>query len=66
MLSIREIGELCGRMDTSYFSKVFREYCGLSPREYRKRMHVGFIRIGIRKMPQTEMVMRHFVSGCPP
>lgn len=37
-LSIREIGELCGFQDASYFSKVFRDYHGVSPREYRQEV----------------------------
>ncbi len=44
MLSIREVGELCGFLDASYFSKVFREYCGLSPREYKKRREANAVR----------------------
>lgn len=37
-LSMREIGELCGFQDASYFSKVFRDYNGMSPREYQQKL----------------------------
>ncbi|GGD48452.1 AraC family transcriptional regulator [Paenibacillus nasutitermitis] len=35
--SVQEIGRICGFDSPSYFGKVFREYLGLSPREYRIR-----------------------------
>lgn len=36
--SITEIGEQCGFTSPAYFTKVFRERMGCSPREYRKKM----------------------------
>ena len=33
-LSITEIAELCGFSDVYYFSKVFKQVCGVSPREW--------------------------------
>jgi YesN/AraC family two-component response regulator len=36
-LSIQEIGERTGFFDTSHFSRVFKEWYGMSPLEYRKR-----------------------------
>ncbi|MBO5898358.1 MAG: helix-turn-helix domain-containing protein [Clostridia bacterium] len=35
--SVEEIGRLCGYDSHSYFSMRFREICGCSPSEYRKR-----------------------------
>lgn len=35
-LSLSEIAERCGYFDYVYFSKRFKEYVGLSPREYMK------------------------------
>lgn len=35
--SVQEIGKRCGFESPSYFGKVFRQYLGLSPREYRIR-----------------------------
>ena len=34
--SISAIAEECGFNDQSYFSKLFRQYIGISPREYRQ------------------------------
>lgn len=34
---IQEISDQVGYTDTSYFSKAFKTYCGLSPREYRQQ-----------------------------
>lgn len=34
-ISISEVGEAVGLYDQSYFSKVFRQVCGVGPREYR-------------------------------
>jgi AraC-like DNA-binding protein len=36
-LNMNQIALECGFSDQSYFSKVFRRYAGISPREYRKR-----------------------------
>ena len=33
--SISEIAELTGIGNTNYFSRIFKQYCGLTPREYR-------------------------------
>ena len=35
-LPVAHIAECCGQKDVSYFTKLFREYYGVSPREYRK------------------------------
>lgn len=35
---IQEIGQACGYDSPSYFGKVFRKVCGVSPKEYRTRM----------------------------
>lgn len=35
--SIKEIGLRCGFENQSYFSKIFKEYSGLTPCEYRKK-----------------------------
>lgn len=34
--TLSEICFLCGFQSTSYFGKVFREYCGMSPGQYRR------------------------------
>lgn len=36
--SIKEIGERCGFRDSGYFSRVFHDEYGISPREYRKNI----------------------------
>lgn len=36
-LNSRQIGEMVGMTDAGYFCKVFKEYRGYSPMEYRKR-----------------------------
>ncbi len=36
-LSISDVVAKCGFSDYNYFSKVFRRYCNMSPREYRKQ-----------------------------
>ncbi len=35
-LSVTEIAERCGYTDSSYFTRVFQQNCGISPRAYRK------------------------------
>lgn len=35
-LPISEVVSQCGFADYNYFSKVFKKYCSMSPREYRK------------------------------
>lgn len=37
-LSISEISEKCGYEDNSYFSRVFKQYEGLTPTQYRNRV----------------------------
>ena len=37
-LSISEISEACGFDDTIYFSRRFKQFAGISPTEYKKRM----------------------------
>ena len=34
---INEISEKCGFYDYNYFTKVFKKYAGLTPRDYRKK-----------------------------
>lgn len=36
-LSITQISQLCGFEDSNYFSRVFRKYTMMSPRQYRKQ-----------------------------
>jgi AraC-like DNA-binding protein len=38
-IPITEIAFLVGFAETSSFSRVFRKWTGLSPREYREKMH---------------------------
>lgn len=40
-LSISEISEVVGFMDSSYFSRLFRKYTGISPLEYRNKARTG-------------------------
>jgi AraC-like DNA-binding protein len=35
-ISISEIAERCGMLDVAYFSRIFKKYYGVSPREYMK------------------------------
>ena len=35
-LTVTEIAERCGYTDSSYFSRVFQQRCGISPKAYRK------------------------------
>ncbi len=35
-LTLSEIAEMCGFLDYVYFSRIFKEYTGVSPREYKK------------------------------
>ena len=37
-LSVTEIAEQCGFSDLYYFSKVFKEHLGVSPRKYRSEI----------------------------
>ncbi len=37
-LSIQQISSMCGFNDTSYFSKVFKKKCKLTPKQYREQM----------------------------
>jgi YesN/AraC family two-component response regulator len=34
---IQEVAEQCGFLDINYFSRLFKRYYGLSPREFRKK-----------------------------
>lgn len=36
-LPVNKIAEQCGIPDYNYFSKTFKKYCGISPREFRKK-----------------------------
>ena len=36
-LAIEEIGENCGITPLYYFSRIFKQVEGISPREYRKK-----------------------------
>ena len=35
-MSLGEIAERCGIIDSSVFSRIFRKHFGISPAEYRK------------------------------
>lgn len=39
--SISEIAELTGIGNANYFSRIFRQYCGVSPREYRNNPYIN-------------------------
>ena len=36
-LQVQSVAQHCGILDVQYFSKLFKKYAGLTPREYRKR-----------------------------
>ena len=36
--AVSKISEECGYSEPEYFSKVFRNFCGMSPTEYLKRL----------------------------
>lgn len=38
--SLSDISTSCGFNSPSYFGKLFREQCGLSPKKYRKQFHI--------------------------
>ena len=38
-LSVKEIRATLGNIDRSHFSREFRNYCGLTPTEFRKRLN---------------------------
>ncbi len=40
-LSITEVGNRCGFWESSYFTKVFRKYKGVTPIQYRKTVRTG-------------------------
>ncbi|MCA5961205.1 helix-turn-helix transcriptional regulator [Blautia sp. RD014234] len=40
-LSINKISEFVGFSSPSYFNKVFREYTGMTPKEYRTQKRPG-------------------------
>ena len=40
-LAVGEIGHACGFENQSYFSKIFRSYTGLTPKDYREKMCRG-------------------------
>lgn len=37
-LSIQQVSSMCGFNDTSYFSKVFKKKCKLTPKQYREQI----------------------------
>ena len=39
-LQIQTISQLCGISDVNYFSKIFKKYTGLTPKEYRTASQV--------------------------
>lgn len=39
-MTISEIADRAGYVDSLYFSRIFKKYMGISPREYRKKYHV--------------------------
>jgi hypothetical protein len=38
-LSVKEIRATLGNIDRSHFSREFRNFCGLTPTEFRKRLN---------------------------
>lgn len=40
-LSVAEIGAQCGYQDPLYFSRIFKKYVGVSPREYREQYYMS-------------------------
>jgi YesN/AraC family two-component response regulator len=39
-LYIQEIASQCGFLDVNYFTRLFKQQSGMSPREYRKRVNI--------------------------
>ena len=40
-LSVTEVGNRCGFWESSYFTKVFHKYKGVTPVQYRKNIRTG-------------------------
>jgi transcriptional regulator GlxA family with amidase domain len=40
-LSVKEIRATLGNIDRSHFSREFRNYCGLTPTEFRRRLNMS-------------------------
>jgi transcriptional regulator GlxA family with amidase domain len=40
-LSVKEIRAMLGNIDRSHFSREFRNYCGLTPTEFRRRLNIS-------------------------
>ena len=40
LFSVSEVAGLCGFLDISYFSKVFKKQMGICPSEYMKNAHL--------------------------
>lgn len=40
-LSVKEIRATLGNIDRSHFSREFRNYCGLTPTEFRRRQNMS-------------------------
>lgn len=38
-ISIQDIAQQCGYQDAGYFTKTFKRYQGLNPKDYRKKIH---------------------------
>ena len=36
-LQVQTVAQYCGIIDVNYFSKLFKRYCGVTPREYRQK-----------------------------
>jgi len=47
--SVDYISQICGFSSPSYFSKIFKEYHGISPTEYRKNRHKRELQIVLVK-----------------
>lgn len=41
LLSIHDIAAQCGFTDTNYYSRIFKKYHGVSPKEYRAQMRLN-------------------------
>ena len=60
-LSVKEIRATLGNIDRSHFSREFRNYCGLTPTELRRRLNIRSRRT-IRHTTPPSSKFRHNLS----